>query len=103
MPTRRLKRFPLRLPVSVGRKMAAISTDLSADGFCLEVMTAPEKGAEIDGYVLLGEKELEFEGRVSWVEPANPQLSHWAKIGVQFKWLSPGLRALLCLEARRKR
>lgn len=82
--------------------MAAISTDLSADGFCLEVMKPVEKGSEIDGYVLHGDKELEFEGTVAWVEPPNPQLSHWSRIGVQFRWLSPGLRALLSMTARRR-
>ena len=103
MPTRHSKRVPVRLPVSIGRKMAALSSDVSEEGFCLEVMRPLAQGSLIDGYVLHGERELEFKGTVAWVEPANPQATHWSRIGVSFTSMSPGLRALLSLEKRRKR
>lgn len=82
--------------------MAAISADISKSGFCLELpMIAHQAGAEIDGYVLHGEKELNFKGRVQWVAAANPQASLWSRMGVRFTWVSPGLRALLSIEEKR--
>lgn len=80
--------------------MAALSADISDHGFCLEVMRPPEKGAEIDGFVLHGDHELTFKGKVAWVEVASPQASHWSRIGVRFTFLSPGLRALLSIRKR---
>jgi hypothetical protein len=80
--------------------MAALSADISADGFCLEVMRPLEQGALIDGYVLHGDRELDFKGQVAWVEVANPQTSHWSRIGVKFTQVSPGLRALLSMKNR---
>jgi hypothetical protein len=97
MSTLRKKRLPLTLPVSIGRKMAAISADISPDGFCLEVMTPIAPGTLIDGYVLHGEHELTFQGEVKWREAANPQASHWTRIGVRFTEVSPGLKALFSL------
>ncbi|MFL5320019.1 MAG: PilZ domain-containing protein [Myxococcaceae bacterium] len=103
MPTARQSRTPLCLPVSVGRKMAALSTDVSTKGFCLEVMKPVAEGTPIDGYVLHGDRELDWRGEVVWVEQANPQASHWSRIGVKFTWMSPGLRALFSLEKRRRK
>ncbi len=97
MSTLRKKRLRLNLPVSVGRRMAAISADISPEGFCLEVMKPIPAGTLIDGYVLHGEHELTFKGEVVWREAANPQASHWSRIGVRFTEVSPGLESLLSL------
>lgn len=102
MNTPRDLRVAVRLPVSVGRKMAALCMDVSMQGFCLEVMKPVTQGSALDGYVLHGNRELEWRGEVMWVQPPNPMTNHWTRVGVKFTWLSPGLRALLSIEQKRR-
>ena len=102
MTKRRETRIPLRLPVSIERRTAALSADVSSQGFCLEAsQQGYAKGQVVDGYVLLGDKELPFKGTVAWVEPPSPMASPWGRLGVRFTRVSPGLRALLSIEQRR--
>lgn len=91
----------VRLPVSIQRSSAALTADLSNNGFCLEVPFASfTPGKEIEGYVLLGEKELTFKGRVAWFQPGNPMASMWGRAGVTLTDVSPGLRALISIKLR---
>jgi hypothetical protein len=104
MRKRREPRIPLRLPVSIDRSAAALTADLSNNGFCLEVpFAAFTPGKEIEGYVLLGEKELAFKGRVAWFHPGNPMASMWGRAGIRITGLSPGLRALISIEMKRSK
>ena len=96
---RQTKRTALRLPVSIGRR-AALSADISDTGLCLESPTLHAAGAEVSGFVLHGNLELKWTGRVAWVSPGNPMASTWHRLGVQFTSVSPGLRALLSIKQR---
>jgi hypothetical protein len=100
MSKRESPRASVCLPVSIGGSAAALSADLSASGFCLETMALRAKGEEVKGYVLFGEKELEWRGRVMWVERGNPMASIWHRVGIRFTDVSPGLRALLSIRLR---
>lgn len=99
----REERTLVGLPVSIERRAAALCSDISNKGFCLEVPNATfEAGRAIKGYVLLGNKELNFHGTVAWVKPGNPMGSLWATMGVRFTHISPGLRALIGIERKRR-
>lgn len=87
------------MPVSIGRR-AALSADISDQGFCLETTTALPQGARVSGFVLHGTKELSWTGRVAWVVLGNPMTSLWHKMGIELLEVSPGLRALLSLRQR---
>ena len=100
MTSRQTNRTALRLPVSVGRR-AALSADVSDTGVCLETPTLHAAGAEVSGFVLHGNMELKWTGRVAWVTPGNPMASTWHRMGVQFTSVSPGLRALLSMRQRK--
>ena len=100
MTSRQQNRTALRLPVSVGRR-AALSADVSDTGVCLETPTLHAAGAEVSGFVLHGNMELKWTGRVAWVTPGNPMASTWHRMGVQFTSVSPGLRALLSMRQRK--
>ncbi len=67
MPLRKERRVPLCLAVSVSQR-AAISADVSHSGFCLESAALHEAGNEVTGFVLHGDKQLNWVGRVAWVE-----------------------------------
>lgn len=100
MSQRRANRLALRLPVSIGRR-AALSADVSDTGVCLESPTLHAAGAEVSGFVLHGNLELKWTGRVAWVTAGNPMASTWHRLGVQFTSVSPGLRALLSMRLRK--
>lgn len=99
----RESRTSLRLPVSVARQAAALTADISDHGVCLELFQPMRIGAEVDGFVLHGDRELPFKGQVAWAKPGNPMASLFGTMGVRFTWVSPGLRALLSIEQRRQR
>ncbi len=98
--TRQQLRKPVRLPVSIGRRQAALSADLSHGGFQLETTSMIAPGTAVDGYVLHGEKELAWKGVVTWARAGNPMTSVWHAVGVRFTEVSPGLRALISLRSR---
>ncbi|MBL8954352.1 MAG: PilZ domain-containing protein [Myxococcaceae bacterium] len=101
MRKRREQRASVRLPVSIERSSAALTADLSNNGFCLEVPFASfNPGREIQGYVLLGEKELTFRGKVAWFQPGNPMATMWGRAGITLTQVSPGLRALISMRLR---
>lgn len=100
MDDRRQRRSAVLLPVSIGRRTAALTADVSDEGFCLETPTLMTRGEEVTGYVLHGTKELDWSGRVHWVEAGDPRLSTWHRVGVRFTSVSPGLRALLSMSQR---
>ncbi len=102
MQNRKKPRISLCLPVSVARR-AALTEDISASGFCLEVFQPLQPGTAVEGFVLQGERELPFKGQVMWSRAGNPMASLTSLVGVRFTQVSPGLRALLSLEQRRRR
>ena len=99
MTARKNSRVALRLPVSIARR-AALSADPSASGFCLESPQLRTAGEVVSGFVLHGNKELAWTGRVAWVTPGDPMASTWHRLGIEFTHVSPGLRALLSMSTR---
>jgi len=100
MDDRRQRRSPVRLPVSINRSAAALTADVSAQGFCLETPTLLAQGTPVTGYVLHGNKELQWAGVVSWATAGNPMASTWHRVGIRFTNVSAGLRALLSIRQR---
>lgn len=99
-PRRSSPRKAVHLPVSIARKQAALSADISAGGFQLETTHLLAPGTPVDGYVLHGAKELTWQGVVTWSKPGNPMTSVLHQVGVRFTKVSPGLRALLSMRTR---
>lgn len=100
MTIRKAPRVPVRLPISIGRRQAALSADVSDGGFKLETPVLLSPGSRVDGYVLHGDKELTWKGEVAWAKPGNPMASTWHDVGVRFTFVSPGLRALISLKQK---
>ena len=88
-------RKPLRLPVSLGGKLPALTADVSPDGFRVELPQVFLPGSKLDGWVLDGDCQLGFRGEVTWAQPGNPQLSLYSEMGVRFTEVSPELATLL--------
>ena len=96
----RKTRTSLRLPVSIARH-AALTADISDNGFCLELFQPLAVGTRVDGFVLHGDLELKFRGEVAWATQGSPMASLFSTVGVKFTWVSLGLRTLLSIEQRR--
>ena len=102
MTTRRhTLRRTLRLPLSLGRRLPALSADVSRGGFQAELPQVFLPGSKVHGFFLVAEQEVAFRGTVAWAEAGNPQLSHYSRIGVSFDVLPEGLAALLSAQDRR--
>jgi hypothetical protein len=101
MTNRQDTRVNLRLPISIGRRQAALSADVSHGGFRLETPSLLSPGSRVEGFVLHGDKELSWKGEVTWARAGNPMASTWHEVGVRFTWVSPGLRALISMRKKR--
>jgi hypothetical protein len=96
-------RRSVRLPVSLGRRLPALSADVSRGGFLAELPQVFVPGSKVHGYFLVGDAEAPFSGTVAWAEPGNPQLSVLSRMGVRFDALPEGLRPLFAQVDARKR
>lgn len=95
MTTRReTLRRSYRLPLSLGRKVPALTADVSRGGFQAELSQVFLPGSTIDGYFLVDGAEVQFKGHVVWAQAGNPMLSLSSRIGVRFDMTPAGLKAL---------
>jgi hypothetical protein len=88
-------RRTLRLPLSLGRRLPALTADVSRGGFQAELPQVFLPGSKVHGYFLLNEAEVPFTGRVAWAQPGNPQASVFSRVGVRFDEVPKALKPLL--------
>jgi len=105
MTTRRTTlRRALRLPLSLGRRLPALTADVSRGGFQAELPQVFLPGSKVHGFFLVDGTEVNFMGTVAWAEPGSPMTSVFSRIGVAFDAMPKGLEPLFQqLEARKKR
>lgn len=104
MTRRQTIRRSVRLPLSLGRRLPALSADVSRGGFQAELPQVFLPGARVQGTFFLGKGEVPFSGTVAWAVPGNPQLSVFSRIGVRFDALPEGLGPLFAnADSRAKR
>lgn len=104
MTTRRQTiRRSLRLPLSLGRRLPALSADVSRGGFQAELPQVFLPGSSVHGYFLVDGVEVPFKGTVAWAQAGNPQLSVYSRIGVQFDQVPEGLKPLFSQADSRSR
>ncbi len=102
MTTRReTLRRSFRLPLSLGRRVPALTADVSRGGFSAELSQVFLPGSTVDGYFLVDNTEVAFKGHVVWAQAGNPMLSLSSRIGVKFDVTPEGLKKLFTqLDAR---
>ena len=89
--TRRTLRRTLRLPLSLGRRLPALTADVSRGGFLAELPQVFVPGSKVHGFFLVGDEEVSFRGTVAWAEAGNPQASIYSRMGVEFEETPKGL------------
>lgn len=103
MTKRMTLRRAMRLPMSLGRRLPAISADVSRGGFQAELAQVLLPGSKVHGTFLIGKAEVPFLGTVSWADAGNPQLSISNRIGVRFDEVPKGLKVYFAAHDARKR
>jgi hypothetical protein len=104
MIRRQTIRRSLRLPLSLGRRLPALSADVSRGGFQAELPQVFLPGSRVHGYFLVDDAEVPFRGTVAWAQAGDPHASVYSRIGVTFDTVPAGLMGLFTrAEARPKR
>jgi hypothetical protein len=105
MTTRRQTlRRSIRLPLSLGRRLPALTADVSRGGFQAELPQVFLPGSKVHGFFLVEQNEVPFSGTVAWAEAGDPQLSIFSRIGVSFDALPARVAELLTpFEGRKKK
>jgi hypothetical protein len=105
MTTRRhTLRRQLRLPLSLGRRLPALTADVSRGGFACELPQVFVPGSKVHGYFLVEETEVAFAGTVAWAEPGSPMASVFSRMGVRFDVMPEALKPLFArFDSRPKR
>lgn len=97
-------RRTIRLPLSFGRRLPAITADVSRGGFLAELPQLFVPGSQLDGYFLVDDQEVPFAGTVTWAEAGNPQAQVYSRVGVRFRELPRALEKIFSeLDGRKKR
>jgi hypothetical protein len=92
------RRHRRRLRVSLGTT-PAFTADISAGGFCVEILRTPEPGTPVTGTIRLADGEVTYAGTVVWAKAGSPRLNLRGRIGVRFTSLPPSAARLLSAEA----
>ena len=91
--TRVLGRQRRRYKVSLG-PASGFTVDVSAGGFCAELMRVFPKGTAVKGNLLVDGTEFEFSGRVAWAKQGDFRINLRGRMGVCFTDLPAQLRQL---------
>ena len=62
----------------------AFTKDVSAGGFCAELMRVPSPGTQVRGSIVIGANAYAFSGKVAWALPSEPRMNLRGSIGVAF-------------------
>jgi hypothetical protein len=86
-----------RLRVTL-RQGPCFTVDVSAGGFCTELLRALPPGTPVEGKIQVRGADVPFTGRVVWARPGDPYLGLRARMGVLFTRLAPGFPDLTAKE-----
>lgn len=88
MVARRGRRHRKRLRVVTCRG-SSFTVDVSAGGFCTELMRVLPVGEPVEGLIHLNGRDVAFAGRVAWSRPGDPRLNERGRMGVCFVRIEP--------------
>ena len=73
------RRFPLSLGTS-----KTFTRDLSAGGFCAELVQALPVGTTVSGALDIGETRYPYTGTIAWARAGDMRIMQRARVGVRF-------------------
>jgi hypothetical protein len=78
-----------------GISSATFTIDVSAGGFCAELMRVPSPGTQVEGSIMIGGKQYAFSGKIAWARASEPRLNLRGRIGVTFTEIADDLKEKL--------
>jgi hypothetical protein len=91
---RATQRHRRRLRANLGAT-PVFTSDISAGGFCAEILRTPAPGTPVAGTIRLANAEVRYAGRVVWARAGSPRLNLRGRIGVCFTSLPESATSLL--------
>ena len=70
------------MKVLIGQ-FTAFTVDISAGGFCVELMRIYPPGSDVEGKLTLGDQEFAFTGKVAWAKASDPRLNQRGRMGIR--------------------
>lgn len=80
---RAVPRFEHRLAVRLRGMLPVFTRDVSASGFCADMLQPMKKGDVLEGALLLGDEEVAFQGEVMWARRSAGERTR-GRYGVRF-------------------
>jgi PilZ domain len=71
------------------------TADISAGGFCVDVLRTPMPGSPVIGTIRIDGAEVHYAGRVVWARAGSPRLNLHGRIGIRFTSLPMSAAKLL--------
>jgi PilZ domain len=87
---RRRRRYQVNLGL-----VASFTTNVSAQGFCTEVMRALPPRAAVEGLLQVRGANLPFAGEIAWAAQGDWHINLHGRMGVRFTRIDPDLARLL--------
>ena len=88
--TRHRRRFRANLGAT-----PVFTADISAGGFCVDILRAPMPGTPVIGTIRIDGSEVHYAGRVVWARAGSPRLNLRGRIGIRFTSLPMSAAKLL--------
>ena len=79
----------------LGAGSVAFTIDVSAGGFCAELMRVPSLGTQVKGAIVIEGKEYPFSGKIAWARAGEPRVNLRGRFGVTFTEITDDLKARL--------
>jgi hypothetical protein len=92
--TRRRRRLRVALPHT-----PSFTIDVSAGGFCAELMRVLPEGTPVEGSINVNGKEIAFAGQVAWARPGNARMNLRGRMGVCFTRIAADFARLIEADA----
>lgn len=81
------QRYRRRCRVAVSG-VSTFTSDVSASGFCAEVMRVVEPGTELRGTISVQGQDFAFAGRVRWARAGDARINMRGRMGIMFTEIS---------------
>jgi hypothetical protein len=78
-----------------GVNSTAFTKDVSAGGFCAELMRVPSPGTQVRGAIVIGGNAYAFSGKVAWARASEPRMDLRGSIGVTFTEIADAFKEKL--------
>jgi hypothetical protein len=77
-----------RLRLSLGQT-PTFTADISAGGFCVEILRTPAPGSRVEGTIRFAEGEVPYSGVVVWARAGSARLNLRGRVGIRFTSFPP--------------